>query len=131
MIESAEEFVNLRSSSNPLEYERAASEQAPTHVWMDVIEHYPDMKIWVIRNKTVPLNILRLLSDDPNSNIRAAIADKRKLDEDLFEKLSQDKDESVRQRIAYNKKTPLKILEKLSSDAEEMVRSVATNRLDR
>ena len=42
MIDSAAEFVRLRLSSDPAEYRRAAREEAPENVWLEVIEAYPD-----------------------------------------------------------------------------------------
>ena len=129
MILSASEFVRLRTSDDPDEYRRAASDEASEDVWIEIIENYSDMKIWVAANKTVPLSVLSRLSDDPDPEVRFAVASKRKLDQSLFEKLARDKDESVRQRIAYNKKTPLEILELLAVDSEEMVSSVAKERL--
>jgi hypothetical protein len=129
MIFSASEFVRLRTSDDPEEYRRAASDEASEDVWIEIIENYSDMKIWVAGNKTVPLSVLSRLSDDPDPEVRFAVASKRKLDQSLIEKMACDKDESVRQRIAYNQKTPLEILELLAADSEEMVSSVAKKRL--
>lgn len=129
MIHSAEEFVRLRASQNPSEYRISANDRASEMTWLEVIKNHPDMKIWVIRNKTVPLSILRLLSDDPDPEIRSAIADKRKLDNKLFLRLAQDEDESVRQRIAYNKKTPTDVLKKLASDKSSRISETAKERL--
>ncbi|HBS35639.1 MAG TPA: hypothetical protein DEA50_11285 [Parvularcula sp.] len=125
MILSADEFVELRRNNDP----RAAHEEANFEVWMDVISNYPDMKEWVVHNKTVPLEILLLLADDPDSDIRACVADKRKLSEQLFEKLSLDVDDLVRQRIASNKKTPFDILKRLSQDKSRLVREAAIKSL--
>lgn len=129
MINSAEEFVILRTSEVREQYSRAAEESAPTEVWLEVIEKFPDMKEWVVHNKTVPLEILDMLARDPNQAVRASVADKRKLDVRLFELLSHDADEVVRQRIAYNKKTPLDVIRRLSLDESAMVRGVAKRRL--
>ena len=130
MILSAEEFVNLRTSDDPEDYRRAALEEASEKVWMDVINNYPQMKVWVIRNKKVPLSILHILSDDPDNKVRTEIAAKRKLDNELFEKFARDEDESVRQRIAYNKKTPIGILMLLSTDIKRMVSDVAQQNIN-
>ena len=45
MINSAEEFVRLRSSELPEEYWRAAHEEVPDAVWLDVIARFPDMRL--------------------------------------------------------------------------------------
>lgn len=50
MILSADEFIRLRTSEDPEEYGRTASEEASESVWMDVINKYPDMKDWVDHN---------------------------------------------------------------------------------
>lgn len=129
MLRSAEEFVRLRESSVEEEYNRAAYEPASEQVWLDVIRDYPNMKEWVVHNKTVPLRILYLLSIDPDSDIRKEVARKRKLDKILFERLSRDADVYVRQKIAYNRKAPMFILKILATDIEVEVREVALDRL--
>lgn len=129
MIVSADEFYRLRTSEDPKEYRRSAQEEASEEVWLDVIRSYPDMKIWVVHNKRVPLGILRLLLDDKDNSIRGAIAQKRKLDEDMFEKLSRDPDESVRHTLACNRKIPLKILKRLCCDLSDFVSKAAIERL--
>ncbi len=55
MINSADDFVRLRCSEDRNEYERAAWDEAPLEVWLDVIERFPDMRFWVACNKTVPM----------------------------------------------------------------------------
>ena len=61
MIGSAEEFVRLRSSSNLIDYQRAAHDDAPDAVWLDVIQRFPDYRFWVAHNKTVPVLYYRFL----------------------------------------------------------------------
>ena len=129
MILSASEFIRLRMSKDPEEYNRAALDEANEEVWIDIIKNYSDMKIWVAHNKTVPLTILSRLSDDSDAKVRFAVASKRKLDQALFSKLARDEDKFVRQRIAYNKKTPIEILKLLTTDSEEIVSSIAKDRL--
>ena len=58
MIKDADEFYRLRNSELPEEYNRAANESAELETWLDVIEKYPDMKVWVIHNKTIQIEIL-------------------------------------------------------------------------
>ncbi len=129
MILSADEFVSLRASEEPEEYNRAASEQASESVWMEVISHYPDMRLWVARNKTVPLTILRVLAGDPDPAVRGGVASKRKLDRELFVKLAGDPDEGVRLSIARNAKVPEDVLTLLCEDPEPYVREVARDKL--
>lgn len=44
MIESAEEFVRLRRSPLSDDYRRAAHEEAPIQVWVDVLARFPEMR---------------------------------------------------------------------------------------
>jgi hypothetical protein len=124
-ISSADEFVRLRTSENLEEHFLAANGSAAEGVWEDVIARFPDMRVWVAHNKTVPLEILRGLAHDPQADVRAAVAMKRKLDDSLFELLSGDRDDSVRLRLACNRKTPSYILARLSSDKSPLVRQAA------
>ena len=119
----------LRTSEDPKLYNRAAYDPAPEEVWLDVIDRYPDMKVWVVRNKTVPLNILEILIDDPDDRVRHTVATKRKLTLEMFEKLATDPDEAVRNTIACNKKTPLSVLKTLCSDSWSEVSEHAQRRI--
>ncbi len=106
MITSAEEFRDSRLSEDPEEYLRAGREEAPLQVWRDAISRFPDLKVWVVYNKTVPLEILHELSMDEDEVIRKRVADRRKLDKDLFWRLARDPGVSVRGTIAGNAKAP-------------------------
>ena len=125
MIYSAEEFVSLRTSADKTAYERAATEQASIETWTDVIIRFPEMRPWVAHNKTVPLQILKVLANDIDRTVRASVAERRKLDEELFEVLSRDSDEIVRHRIACNKKTPAEIIDRLTHDDTPFVKDAA------
>jgi hypothetical protein len=73
VIESAEEFVRLRTSEDPDEYGRAAQDHASEGTWREVIARFPDMRVWVAQNKTVPLSILEELRNDPDLNVRSMV----------------------------------------------------------
>lgn len=103
MITTAKEFVALRTSAIREEHLRAATENAPLAVWLEVVSQYPDMKVWAVRNKTVPIEILESLSADRDPSVRVAVAMKNSLSEGLMLKLARDSDQSARERIAYNK----------------------------
>src|SRR5579883_2156922 len=100
MINSAEQFVRLRLSEESHEYLRAASDHADIAVWLDIINRFPHMRVWVARNKTVPVDVLSTLASDPDPSIRMAVAMKNKLPDDLFTSLANDLDDGVRQRIS-------------------------------
>jgi hypothetical protein len=113
MIESAEQFVFLRTSEDVEAYQKAVNDEAAGETWREVIEKYPDMRVWVARNKTIPLSILEILSHDESADVRYAVAMKRKSNLDILQRLSQDPDESVKLRVALNPKTPKIVLEQL------------------
>lgn len=129
MINSAEEFIALRSSDLKSEYDRAAMEEVPISVWREIIIKYPNYRRWVSHNKPVPLEILEELCIF-DSTIRQSVARKRKLSLAMFELLSKDVSDVVRVAIAANRKTPIAILEQLLTDKDEDVASVARLNLD-
>lgn len=128
IILSAKEFVQLRTSSNPDDYQKSAHYFADESVWFDVIKHYPEMKKWVIHNKTVPMSVLELLVND-DDEVRYFLAMKNKLSRKLFEILAKDNDETVRQRLVYNKNIPLDILQQLANDEDEFIKQSAIEKL--
>jgi hypothetical protein len=130
MIHTAEEFVKLRTSEIFDEYNRAAREEAPIGVWREVIRQYPEMRVWVAYNKTVPIEILELLSDDEDKRVRNQVASRRKLPEYLQMKLASDTEEFVRIRIACNPKATKKVLEMLLHDSSSTVKGKATTRIE-
>jgi hypothetical protein len=73
VIESAEEFLRLRTSDDPDQYRQAAHDQASEGTWRDVIDRFPDMRVWVAQNKTVPLPILEELRNDPDVRVRSMV----------------------------------------------------------
>ncbi len=129
MITSAEEFVRLRTSDEPELYMRAGRDSAPDEVWLEVIEKYPDMRIWVARNYRVPLGILRILSRDLDVLVRHAVA-KKKLPDDMFVELARDPEDLVKQSLIDNRHTPERILQLLSNDESEWIANKAKRRLE-
>lgn len=131
MIESAEEFRALRLSENPDEYNRAAYEEAPLQVWLDIITRMPDMRRWVAHNKTVPIAVLERLAEDPDERVRYWVAQKRKLPESLQLRLTKDPSPSVRVNLAYNAKVTARVLEVLANDPDEWIRTKVEERIER
>lgn len=129
MIRSAKEFVELRTSTNAQEYLRAATEDADPNVWLEVLRDFPEMSVWVVRNKTVPMEILQRLVFHPDAEVRAEVATKNKLSADLMNALAADPDDSVRERIVYNKNVRQDILRKLAQDPVVRISSAAHERL--
>ena len=131
MIASAEEFIRLRYSDDPSEYRRAAEEPAVLDVWHELVERHPAARVWVARNKTVPIEVLAVLAGDPDSEVRSAVAMKRKLTPELLENLASDPDESVRLQVAQHRNTLKGTLARLARDDWEQVASTAAERLAR
>ncbi len=131
MINSAEEFVRLRFSPIPEEYALAASGKASNEVWLEVIERYPEYAQWVAHNKSIPLDIIRVLALHPDDNVRLHIAAKRKSPADVLWVLARDKNDSVRNRVVHHPKTPKEILEFLLHDPWGDVRELAQRRLEK
>jgi hypothetical protein len=129
MIHSADEFVELRTSKNPDRYRRAAIDSAPDHVWLEVIERYPDMRKWVAHNKTVPAHILRLLASDPDRDVRVTVAAVRRVEPSVLETLAKDPDEGVRRAVVFNAKAPEGALRILVHDNWDLIAKKANERL--
>jgi hypothetical protein len=126
VIQSAEEFVELRTRNDP----EATHGEALKGVWLAVIRRYPEFKEWVAHNKTVPVSVLKLLSQDPDAEVRYAVAMKRKCPLEVLESLAKDEVGSVRARVAWNASTPDSILESLLDDPVEEVAEAALARLE-
>jgi hypothetical protein len=131
MITSADEFLRLRTSLDPADYRRAASEAAPLAVWHEMLRRFPEMRGWVAHNKSVPVAVLEELAADQDARVRFVVASKRSLPERLQLTLAGDPDYGVRDRIAWNAKATRKALEMLACDPEPAIRRRAKERLDR
>jgi len=129
LIETADEFARLRTSGDAREQWHAGTDQAPLEVWREVVARFPDLKIWVVRNKTVPIEMLQALAGDPDRQVRRDVAAKRKLTTALFELLAGDVDEVVRRQVAINRKVPAHVRARLELDPSEFVRRGATPNL--
>ena len=129
MIESAQEFIRLRTSTVKAEYDRAAHEPAPLAVWWELVREHPHMRAWIAHNKTVPVEILVALSEDDSAAVRSAVAMKRSAPPAILDRLARDADSSVRQAVAFNAKTPRSVLEILAGDPWDAVADKAKARL--
>lgn len=125
MIRTAAEFVELCESHDPEDINKTLSESAVFEIWVEIVESYPERRIDVAQNRTIPQEIILILASCGDETVRSLIAQKRKLPVDLFSKLAEDPEETVRRKIAANQKTPLEVLQNLTSDPIESVASVA------
>jgi hypothetical protein len=129
MIKSADEFKTLRESENQEEYSRAATDEAPLEVWLEVLTKYPDLAFWVAQNKSVPVKILEKLTLNEDSKVRDMVARKRKLPENLMLLLAEDNSDTVRLALANNSKITKKVLNILVNDSWQEVRNKAMEKL--
>jgi hypothetical protein len=125
MITSAKEFIELRELND----DRATHDSADVKVWFDVIDNYPDYKIWVIHNKAVPIEILEYLALDSDSKIRSAVARKRKINDKIFDLLNADNDESVRFDLISNTKLSIDKLNQIKTDDSEWLKQKLKDKL--
>ena len=131
MLETAEEFVRLRTSADPEEQSRAATDEAAVSTWINIVERYPNMRFWVAQNKTVPVEILERLAADDDPKVRSMVAKmKRKLGPLLLETMALDPNDAVRMAVARHPNTPPDVLARLAQqDPWVEVRNVAAARL--
>jgi hypothetical protein len=127
-IRSAAEFSRLRRSEDPADYHRAAHENASMDVWRDVISNYPDLRLWVAHNKTVPIAVLAMLAADPDPEVRNMVSLKHKLTPELLEILAGDADALVRANVARHPKVPQSVLDRLALDKSRVVREIVALR---
>ena len=131
MIESAEEFVALRSSERPEQHLRSAHEPASMAVWRDVIARFPRYQFWVAQNKTVPVEILVELAHVQSAEVRCMVAMKRRTPESVLKRLARDSDETVRQRVVFNPVASIEVLELLLEDPRDEIRRTAAEKMSR
>ena len=100
----------------------------PNKTIIDKIEKYikkmfPDIESWNnYSNFDITIELLTELANDPNCNVRRAVAENPKTTIELLTKLSNDPEYSVRCALAENPKVTTELLTKLSNDPEYSVR---------
>lgn len=130
MIESAEQFVRLRSSEDKADTDLAVRGEASMDVWEEVIDRYPEMTFWVAQNKTVPIEILERLVEDPSPDVRLMVAMKGKATPSMLRALSTDGNDAVRAAVARHRRTPSSVLAELAgTDPWPEVRRIARERM--
>jgi len=128
MITTAHEFKRLRESTNPVEYCRAASDEASLEVWREIVEDMPEMRFGVAQNKTVPIEILNLLAMNSDARVRNMVARKRKITESIAIRLASDRDETVRAALATNAKLTDVVRDILVNDQSPLVKNAIAKR---
>jgi hypothetical protein len=129
VIESAEEFVGLRASGDAADYQRIKQDEAPLEVWLAIVRNYPDMRFWVAFNRTLPVEVLRILAGDSDWRVRDKVASRRDAPGDILELLSSDGHEAVLSSVAGNPGTPAEALEILSRHSWDQIQEKSSRQL--
>ncbi len=87
------------------------------------------MAFWVAQNKTVPYEVLEILANHNDADVRSMVACKNKLKEALLLKLASDQDDSVRMSVARHKKATVDVLNQLTDDSWDEISIVASARI--
>ncbi|GGQ63101.1 hypothetical protein ACIRPJ_11570 [Streptomyces asoensis] len=128
-ISSVEEFIRLRASEDPTEYNRSAWAPLPLAVWWDLVRNHPNMRIWAAHNRTVPPQILAELIKDPDWRVRDRVASKRNCPPELLEQLVTDPHDSVRRLVAGHPRSSRSTVAQLVDDPWPAIAQEARARL--
>ncbi|MFC9498282.1 hypothetical protein [Streptomyces sp. NPDC056982] len=128
-ITSVEEFIRLRDSEDPEEYNRSAWATLPLPVWWDLVRNHPDMRFWAAHNRTVPSEILAELIKDPDWRVRDRVASKRRCPPELLERLADDPHDAVRRLVAGHPHSPRSAVARLVDDRWPVIAQEARARL--
>ena len=93
-------------------------------------EEHIDVRYGIVCNKNLPRELVDILVNDPDSDIRGELADREDLPKDVIEnmlyKLVDDPDHLVRYSVARNLYCPTELLHILSDDEDYFVRGAAS-----
>lgn len=130
MIETTDEFIQLVDSDVDEERRRAALEDAPLDVWMNLVEHHPEFRFAIAHNKTIPDEVLRLLARDPDWRVRQGVASKRRCPPDILAVLATDENESIASTVAGHPNTPPEALLALADHPWKVIREKVARRTE-
>jgi hypothetical protein len=128
VLESAADFRALLDET-PLVPSRVRAAQASASVWREILSKHPDLAVWVAANRTVPAEIIEILTAHPRIQVRAAVASNPELHDDAMIRLAHDKSDLVRMRIACNSQATRDVLAHLVADTCVVVSKHAQARL--
>ncbi len=131
MITSLSEYESLLNSDDVEDRHRVARDSAPAEVWLKIISEMPEYRAYVVQNKTLPLDVLRVLAQDVDRDVRFTVAMRRAAakDETIADLLASDSDAGVRAALAKNPKLRQTVLQRLAGDEDDWVRECAENSL--
>lgn len=128
-ITSVAEYIRLRESDDPAEYNRSVWATMPLPVWWDLVRDHPDMRFWAAHNRTVPSEILTELIKDPDWRVRDRVAGKRRCPPELLEQLVDDPHDAVRRLVAGHPRSSRATVERLVDDPWPVIAQEARARL--
>lgn len=100
-------------------------------VWLTLIRDHPESHFWIAHNKTIPVEILRILAGNDDSRVRSMVAMKHKTTADILRQLATDGHDAIRASVAGHRNTPDDVLIALCSDPWDEIRKAARANLDR
>ena len=121
MINTIQEYLHLAANDNIQDNNKTRTEELSPAVIGEILHHYPEKKAWLVHNKHIPAEVLRLLCTDENADVRFTVAMKNKNDRYIFETLMNDPDFSIRLAIIRNKKLPIDLLKKMAHDTNKTI----------
>jgi len=130
VIGTVGEFIQFASSEVDVERRRAALEDAPLDVWMNLVTHHPKYRFAVAQNKTIPDEVIRLLAGDSDWRVRQCVASKRRCPPDVLALLATDENESIASTVASHPNTPPEALLMLANHSWGAIREKVAQRLE-
>ena len=121
MIDNIKEYIKLADSDDLEDNNRTKTEQLSSEVIFEIIHNYPERKAWLVHNKHIPIDVLKLLCKDKKSDVRFTVAMKNKNDRYVFEILMNDPDFSIRMAVVRNKRIPIDLLKKMVNDKDDEI----------
>ena len=61
MIDNIKEYIKLADSDDLEDNNRTKTEQLSSEVIFEIIHNYPERKAWLVHNKHIPIDVLKLL----------------------------------------------------------------------
>lgn len=121
MIDNIKEYIKLADSDDLEDNNKTKTEQLSSEVIFEIIHNYPERKAWLVHNKHIPIDVLKLLCKDKKSDVRFTVAMKNKNDRYVFEILMNDPDFSIRMAVVRNKRIPIDLLKKMVNDKDDEI----------
>ncbi|MFI9547842.1 hypothetical protein ACIHAR_28615 [Streptomyces sp. NPDC052016] len=87
------------------------------------------MRFWVAFNRTIPVEVIRILSADSDWRVRDKVASRKDTPGDILEVLSRDTHEAVLSSVAGNPRTPVAALRVLSRHPWNQIREKSLRQL--